>query len=75
MLCCVVFLPVDHRRVDFAAAEGKSLIRFSNIERGSRFGAIRTALAEPAKFDAVLAENKDPKAKSLSAEELQVVKS
>ena len=139
MLCSVVFLRLDHRRVDFAGAEEKSLIRFSkpeflsfdelvelekndtpaaplaaklerllatpiisneagldgakpkrptspelgpflramcwNIERGIRFDAIRTALAEPAKFDAVLAENKDPKAKALSAEELQVVKS
>ena len=46
-----------------------------NIERGIRFDAIRTALTEPGKFDAVLAENKDPKAKPLSAEELQLVES
>jgi endonuclease/exonuclease/phosphatase family metal-dependent hydrolase len=45
-----------------------------NIERGIRFEAIRTALAEPENFDSVLAENKDPKAKQLSIEELQVVK-
>lgn len=46
-----------------------------NIERGIRFEAIRTTLTEPEKFDSVLAENKDPKAKPLSKEELQVVKS
>jgi endonuclease/exonuclease/phosphatase family metal-dependent hydrolase len=45
-----------------------------NIERGIRFDSIRTALAEPENFDSVLAENKDPKAKQLSIEELQVVK-
>jgi len=46
-----------------------------NIERGIRFDAIRIALSEPEKFDSVLAEKVDPKAKPLSAEELKVVKS
>jgi endonuclease/exonuclease/phosphatase family metal-dependent hydrolase len=45
-----------------------------NIERGVRFDAIRTTLAEPKKFDRVLAENSDPKAKPLSTEELKQVK-
>lgn len=45
-----------------------------NIERGIQFDAIRTALAEPEKFDQVLGEKKDPNAKPLTSEQLATVK-
>jgi endonuclease/exonuclease/phosphatase family metal-dependent hydrolase len=45
-----------------------------NIERGIRFDAIRTALAEPEKFDSLLAENNDPNGKPLNTEDLKEVK-
>lgn len=45
-----------------------------NIERGIQFDPIRIALSEPEKFDQVLAEKKDPKAKPLTPEQLQIVK-
>jgi endonuclease/exonuclease/phosphatase family metal-dependent hydrolase len=45
-----------------------------NIERGIQFDPIRIALSEPEKFDQVLAEKKDSKAKPLTPEQLQIVK-
>ena len=45
-----------------------------NIERGIQFDAIRTALGEPEKFDEIIAQMKDPKAKPLTLEQLAVVK-
>ena len=36
-----------------------------NIDRGIRFDVIRTALAEPEKFDLVLADKKKPKSKTM----------
>jgi len=45
-----------------------------NIERGIQFEPIRIALSEPGKFDDVLSANRDPKSKSLSDSQLQVVK-
>ncbi len=45
-----------------------------NIERGIHFDPIRIALSEPDKFDEVLAEGKDPKAKPLTLDQLKVVK-
>jgi hypothetical protein len=45
-----------------------------NIERGIQFDPIRIALSEPEKFDQVLAEKKDPKAKPLMPDQLKVVK-
>ena len=45
-----------------------------NIERGIHFDPIRIALSEPEKFDQVLAEKKDPKAKPLSPDQLKIVK-
>jgi len=45
-----------------------------NIERGIQFDAIRTALAEPEKFDEVIAKRKNPKDKPLTPEQLKVVK-
>jgi endonuclease/exonuclease/phosphatase family metal-dependent hydrolase len=45
-----------------------------NIERGIQFDAIRIALSEPEKFNQVLAEKKDPKAKPLTPEQLKLVK-
>jgi endonuclease/exonuclease/phosphatase family metal-dependent hydrolase len=45
-----------------------------NIERGIHFDQIRVALSEPGKFDDVLAEKKDPKAKPLTSDQLKVVK-
>lgn len=45
-----------------------------NIERGIQFDPIRIALSEPEKFDQVLAEKKDPKAKPLTPEQLKIVK-
>jgi endonuclease/exonuclease/phosphatase family metal-dependent hydrolase len=45
-----------------------------NIERGIHYDAIRIALTQPEKFDQVLAEKKDPKAKPLTTEQLQIVK-
>src|SRR5262249_16777512 len=45
-----------------------------NIERGIHFEPIRIALSEPEKFDQVLAEKKDPKAKPLTPDELKIVK-
>jgi len=45
-----------------------------NIERGIHFDPIRIALSEPDKFDEVLAEAKDPKAKPLTPDQLKVVK-
>jgi endonuclease/exonuclease/phosphatase family metal-dependent hydrolase len=45
-----------------------------NIERGIQFDPIRIALSEPEKFDQVLAEKKDPKAKPLTPDELKTVK-
>ncbi len=45
-----------------------------NIERGIQFDPIRIALSEPEKFDQVLAERKDPKAKPLTPDQLKIVK-
>jgi hypothetical protein len=45
-----------------------------NIERGIHFDPIRIALSESEKFDQVLAEKKDPKAKPLSPDQLKIVK-
>jgi endonuclease/exonuclease/phosphatase family metal-dependent hydrolase len=45
-----------------------------NIERGIQFDAIRTALAEPEKFDEIIAQKRDSKEKPLSREQLKVVK-
>jgi endonuclease/exonuclease/phosphatase family metal-dependent hydrolase len=45
-----------------------------NIERGIHFDPIRIALSEPEKFDQVLAERKDPKAKPLTPDQLKIVK-
>ena len=45
-----------------------------NIERGIHFDPIRIALSEPDKFDEILAERKDPKAKPLTPNQLKVVK-
>jgi endonuclease/exonuclease/phosphatase family metal-dependent hydrolase len=45
-----------------------------NIERGIQFDPIRIALTEPEKFDQVLGERKDPKAKPLTPEQLETVK-
>lgn len=45
-----------------------------NIERGIQFDPIRIALSEPEKFDRVLAEKKDPKAKPLTPDQLKIVK-
>src|SRR5580704_5882750 len=45
-----------------------------NIERGIQFDAIRTALAEPEKFDEIIAQKKNPKDKPLTPEQLNVVK-
>jgi endonuclease/exonuclease/phosphatase family metal-dependent hydrolase len=45
-----------------------------NIERGIQFDPIRIALSEPEKFDQVLAERKDPKAKPLAPDQLKIVK-
>jgi endonuclease/exonuclease/phosphatase family metal-dependent hydrolase len=45
-----------------------------NIERGIEFDPIRIALSEPGKFDRVIAEKKDPKAKPLTDDQLKVVK-
>jgi len=45
-----------------------------NIERGIQFDPIRIALSEPEKFDQVLAEKKDPKAKPLTPDQLKIVK-
>ena len=45
-----------------------------NIERGIQFDPIRIALSEPDKFDQVLAEKKDPKAKPLTPDQLKIVK-
>jgi len=45
-----------------------------NIERGIQFNPIRIALSEPEKFDQVLAEKKDPKAKPLTSDELRIAK-
>lgn len=46
-----------------------------NIERGLEFESIRTALAQPGKFDQVIAQKKDPKKKPLTKEEQAEVKS
>jgi len=46
---------------------------FWNIERGIQFDPIRIALSEPDKFDQVIAEKKDAKAKPLTPEQLKVV--
>jgi endonuclease/exonuclease/phosphatase family metal-dependent hydrolase len=45
-----------------------------NIERGIQFDPIRIALSEPEKFDQVLAEKKDPKAKPLTPDQVKTVK-
>jgi hypothetical protein len=45
-----------------------------NIERGIQFDPIRIALSEPEKFDQVLAEKKDPKAKPPTPDQLKTVK-
>ena len=45
-----------------------------NIERGIQFDPIRIALSEPEKFDQVLAEGKDPKAKPLTPDQLKIVR-
>jgi len=45
-----------------------------NIERGIEFDAIRTALAEPQKFDQILAAEKKPDSKPLTANQLSAVK-
>ena len=45
-----------------------------NIERGIHFDPIRIALSQPEKFDQVLAERKDPKAKPLTPDQLKIVK-
>jgi endonuclease/exonuclease/phosphatase family metal-dependent hydrolase len=45
-----------------------------NIERGIQFDPIRIALSEPEKFDQVLADKKDPKAKPLTPDQLKIVK-
>jgi hypothetical protein len=45
-----------------------------NIERGIHFDPIRIALSEPEKFDQLLAEKKDPKAKPLGPDQLKIVK-
>jgi endonuclease/exonuclease/phosphatase family metal-dependent hydrolase len=45
-----------------------------NIERGIQLDAIKTALVEPEKFDQVIAQKKDSKAKPLNPAQLTVVK-
>jgi endonuclease/exonuclease/phosphatase family metal-dependent hydrolase len=45
-----------------------------NIERGIHFDPVRIALSEPEKFDQVLAEKRDPKAKPLTPDQLKIVK-
>jgi endonuclease/exonuclease/phosphatase family metal-dependent hydrolase len=45
-----------------------------NIERGIQFEAIRNALAEPGKFDKVIAQKTDSKTKPLTPAQLSVVK-
>jgi hypothetical protein len=45
-----------------------------NIEGGIHFDPIRIALSEPEKFDQVLAEKKDPKAKPLRPDQLKIVR-
>jgi endonuclease/exonuclease/phosphatase family metal-dependent hydrolase len=44
-----------------------------NIERGIQFDPIRISLSEPARFDQVLSERKDPKTKPLSPDQLKTV--
>jgi endonuclease/exonuclease/phosphatase family metal-dependent hydrolase len=45
-----------------------------NIERGINFDSIRITLSEPQKFDKVIAEKKDPKAKPLPPDQLEIAK-
>jgi endonuclease/exonuclease/phosphatase family metal-dependent hydrolase len=45
-----------------------------NIERGIHFDPIRITLSDPEKFDQVLVEKKDPKAKPPTPDQLRVVK-